>query len=115
MPTAVASRPRTAVSSQSPERQRLANMIEKLGFGLIEDLLVIDGQPQFDPEPKRTRVFNLDADGAPNAKRSGREYRLRTMAALFRCLDTIRGRTIVCIVLKHGLPVRLSVKEPVEH
>ncbi len=114
MSSAVASRPRTAVPSQSPERQRLETIIEKLGFGLIEDLLVIDGQPQFDPEPKRTRVFNLDADGAPNAKRSGREYRLRTMDALFRCLDTIRGRAFVSIVVKHGVPVRLSVKEPVE-
>jgi len=114
MPTAVASRPSTAVKSQSPERQRLAAMIEKLGFGLIEDLLVIAGQPQFDPRPKRTRVVNFDADDASGAKRSGREYRLRTMAALFRCLDTVRERTFVSIVVKHGLPARLSIREPVE-
>ena len=114
MPTATKSRPSTAVPSPSPERQRLAAMIEKLGFGLIEDLLVIDGQPQFDPKPHRTRVFNFDADDASSAKRSGREYRLRTMAALFRCLDTIRERTFVTIVVKYGLPARLSIKEPVE-
>ncbi len=114
MPAAVATRPRTAEKAQSPERQRLEAMIEKMEFGLIDDLLVVDGRPQFDPRPKCTRVFNLDADDARGPKRSGREYRLRTMDALFRCLDTIRGRTFVSIVVKHGVPVRLSVKEPVE-
>ena len=92
----------------------MAAMIEELGFGLIEDLLVVRGQPQSSPKPRLTRVFNLDADDAPDARRSGREYRLRTMDALFRCLDTIQERTIVSILVKHGLPARLSVKEPVE-
>jgi len=112
MPTAAASRPSTAV--QSPERQRLAAMIEELGFGLIDDLLVIKGEPQSSPKPRLTRVFNFTAEDARPTKRSGREYRLRTMAALFRCLDTIRERTIVSILVKHGLPARLSVKEPAE-
>ena len=114
MPTAAASRPSTAVQSRSPERQRLAAMIEEMGFGTIDDLLVVRGQPQFTPKPQCTRVFNLTADDAQPTKRSGREYRLRTMDALFRCLDTIQERTIVSIVVKHGLPARLSVKEPVE-
>ena len=114
MPTAAASRPSTAVQSQSPECQRLAAMIGKMGFGLIEDLLVFRGQPQSSPKPRLTRVINFDADDAPDAKRSSREYRLRTMDALFRCLDTIQERTMVSIRVGHGLPVRLSIKEPVE-
>ncbi len=114
MPSAVVSRPRTIEKAQSPERQRLAGMIEKLEFGLIERLLVINGQPQFTPAPERTRVVNFDVDDAPNGRQSRREYRLRTMGTLFRCLDTIRGRTFVTIVVRYGLPVRLSIKEQVE-
>ena len=114
MPTAAASRPSTAVQFASLERQRLAAMIEEMGFGLIEDLLVVRGQPQFTPKPRCTRVFNLTAEDTHDAKRSGREYRLRTMDALFRLLDSIQGPAIVSILVKHGLPARLSVKEPVE-
>jgi len=114
MPTAVASRPNPAVQFESPECQRLAAMIGKMGFGLIEDLLVFRGQPQSSPKPRLTRVFNLTAEDTHDAKQSGREYRLRTMDALFRLLDSIQGPAIVSILVKHGLPARLSVKEPVE-
>ena len=103
-----------AVPCPSPERERLAGMIESLGFGLIENLLIVAGQPRIAPKLQLTRVVNFDADDAPDRKRSGREYRVRTMAALFRCLDTIKEPTAVTIVVKHGVPVRLSVKEPVE-
>ena len=111
MPTAVASRPSTAGQSQSPERQRLAAMIEELGFGLIDDLLVIKGEPQSGPKPRRRRVFNLTADDARPAKRSGREYRVRTMGALFRRLDSIRDAAYVSILVQDALPIRLTVTE----
>ena len=114
MPTVVASRPNPAVQFESPECQRLAAMIGKMGFGLIEDLLVVRGQPQFTPKPRCTRVFNLTAEGTQDAKRSGREYRLRTMDALFRRLDSIQEPATISILVKHGLPARLSLKEPVE-
>ena len=114
MPTAVDSRPNPAAQSESPERQQLARMIEELEFGRIDGLLVIQGQPRFSPRPRCTRVFNLTAGDTYDARRSGREYRLRTMRALFRRLDSIRGAAVVSILVQHGLPVRLTVHEPDE-
>jgi len=114
MPTAVDSRPNPAAQSESPERQQLARMVEELGFGRIDGLLVVKGQPRFSPRPRCTRVFNLTAEETHAAKRAGREYRLRTMSALFRHLDSIQEPTIVSIVVQHGLPVRLTVHDPEE-
>jgi hypothetical protein len=88
-------------------------MIKEMGFGLI-DLLVIDGEPQFSPKPRCRRVFNLIADDARRAKRSGREYRVRTMDALFCRLDSIRGTAHASILVQDALPIRLTVTDPDE-
>jgi len=98
-------------SSLSPGRQRLAAMMQELEFGYIDGLRVVTGEPQFSPRPRRRRVVSLTAESAREAKRSSREYQLRTLQALFRRLDSIVGEATVSIVVQHGLPVRLTIDE----
>ena len=95
----------------SPARQRLATMIHELGFGYLDGLRVVDGEPKFSPRPRRRRVVNLTADDTPASSRSSHDYRLRTMQTLFRRMDSIAGAAIVSIVVQHGLPVRLTIEE----
>jgi hypothetical protein len=98
----------------SPARQRLAAMMQALEFGCIDGLRVVNGEPQSSPRPRRKRIVNLAADGIPSAKQSGRAFRLRSLDALFRRLDSITGTAMVSIVVQHGLPVRLTIEEPDE-
>jgi len=105
---------RTSEPQPSPARQRLAAMIEKLEFGCIDELHLLNGEPQFTPRPRLKRVFNLAANDGSSAKRRGREYRLRTLRALFDRLNSIRGAVVVSILVQHGVPVRLTVYDPEE-
>jgi hypothetical protein len=99
----------------SRARQRLIAMIEQLGFGHIDNLHVIAGEPQQQPPPRCTRVINLTAEGSAPVKSSAHGNRSRTLRALFRHLDAIQGSAIVSIVVQHGLPVRLTIHEPDAH
>lgn len=104
---------RTSGPQPSPGRQRLAAMMEELEFGCIDGLRVVSREPQFSPRPRRRRIVNLAAEALP-AKQSGRAFRLRTLNALFRRLDSITGTAVMSIVVQHSLPVRLTIEEPDE-
>ncbi len=102
------------MAQASPARQRLATMIQELEFGHIDGLHVARGEPLFSPRPRRKRVFNLTADDAHTSRLPGRDYRLRTLRALFRRLDAIQEPAIVSILVQDGLPVRLTICDPDE-
>jgi len=99
----------------SRARQRLIAMIEQLGFGHIDGLHVVAGEPQQQPPPRCTRVINLTAEGSAPMKSSPHGDRSRMLRALFRHLETVREAAIVSIVVQHGLPVRLTIHEPDAH
>ena len=98
--------------SKSLSRHQLEGMIGEMGFGLIDRLLVIQGQAQSNPKPRCRRVFKLIPDDeAQSKKRSGREYRVHTMDALSRRLGSIRGPAYASILVQDALPIRLTVTE----
>ena len=100
--------------SKSLDRRQLEGMIEEMGFGLIDRLLVIQGEAQSSPKPRCRRVFKLIPDEPRPKERSGREYRVRTMDALFRRLGSIRGPAYTSILVQDALPIRLTVTDPDE-
>ena len=101
--------------SKSLSRHQLEGMIEEMGFGLIDRLLIIQGQAQSSPKPRCRRVFKLVPDDEEKSKkRSAREYRVQTMDALFRRLSSIRGPAYASILVQDALPIRLTVTEPDE-
>ena len=73
-----ASRP-AAKSSLSPARTRLVGLMQRLNFGRIDELRILDGEPLFDPPP-----LGAEARIVRNAAVlfAGRVYRVRLGAQI---------------------------------
>jgi hypothetical protein len=93
-------------------RHQLEGMIEQMGFGLIDRLLIIQGQAQSSPKPRCRRVFKLVPDAEQHStRRSARAYRVQTMETLFRRLESVRGHACASILVQEALPIRLTITE----
>ena len=96
-------------SALSPARRRLLELMQEVGFGHIENLVVRGGQPMFDPAPRVVyEVKFAAAENSPRPERAGADFRLKTQhLELFEQLDALGEATIEKIEVKHGLPFRL--------
>lgn len=106
--------PRTK-TDLSPARRRLVNLFLRINFGRIEDLIVRDGEPVFDPATRVIREVKMA--GGDNGMRSellDDNYALRPQhLELMRVLDEVRDGTIPKLECKHGVPFYGEVLEPV--
>lgn len=97
-------------SSLYPDQCRLVDLIEALGFGVIEGLAIRAGLPCYDPEPRMVQAIKLSAperDWQPD--RGGASL---TLKAEFESLFALFARLlngIVEIEVQHSLPFRLVV------
>ena len=52
-------------SSLTPPQARLVDLMQRLNFGRIEDLHVLNGEPLFDPPPRVFRDVRPGRDNGP--------------------------------------------------
>jgi hypothetical protein len=98
-------------SHLSPARQQLLEIIQSLGFGVIEELTIINGEPCFVPAPKILRDIKIGAaEIAPKADGADRDFALKSrLVELFGHLDRLDA-VKVTIEVKHSSPFRLVVE-----
>ncbi|MBN1606478.1 MAG: hypothetical protein JW940_07580 [Polyangiaceae bacterium] len=100
--------------SLSPPRQRLVELSQKINFGVIENLVVRDGEPLFNPPPRVVRAVKLGGENGPRPEYALRDFALRAeVRELFAHLDALGEGTVRRLEVKHGLPFRMEIEEVV--
>jgi len=101
-------------SDLSCSRQRLLEICQEIGFGRIESLLIVGGEPVFDPPPRVLRDITFGKENGPRPERETGDFLLKTHAVeFFACLDEIGDGVIELLTVKHGLPFQMNVPVPV--
>ena len=98
-------------SSLGQDPRRLIALMQRIGFGRIDSLRVVGGQPVFDPPPRVIREVKLGAERCSPEHDASADFTVKRafvdLLAEFAAIDTAN----VAIEIRHGLPVRLIVEE----
>ena len=98
----------------SPARRRLVETMQQLNFGRIENLAVRAGEPAFDPAPKVVQDIKIGGENGPRPELTHDDFALKSqIAELFNFLNSVGDGTVAVIEVKHGLPFRLIIEQPV--
>jgi hypothetical protein len=99
----------------SPARKRLLQTMQELNFGRIENITVCAGEPMFTPALRVIRDIKIGGENGPRPEASRTDFALKAQfAELFEHLSQIGDGSVSAIEVKHGLPFRLVIEEPVE-
>jgi hypothetical protein len=95
----------------SPPRQVFIRQCQRLGFGKIFGLVVNDREPVFGAQTELFLDLKLDSAQPHRPELDLNDFVLPApMLRLFSRLDSVRDGSIECIEVRHGIPVRMSVK-----
>lgn len=98
----------------SPARQRLLQTMQELNFGRIENLRVHAGEPLFIPAPRIIRDIKIGGENGPRPQAYHNDFALKAQfAEFFDHLSRLGHGSVTAIEVKHGLPFRLVIEEPV--
>ena len=101
-------------NSLTSSQIRTVEIIEALGFGVIERLLIRGGLPCYEPQPRIVQAIKLVSEPE---RRPHRGCRDTTLKKEFECLfDRLRwlGDAIVDIEIRHSRPFRLVLERRYE-
>lgn len=97
-------------SSLAPGQCRLVEVINALGFGSIEGLLIRDGMPCYEQEPRIVQSVKLAPGPDRQPDRSGADLTLKKeFENLFDELTRLRDG-LVDIEVRHSIPTRLVLE-----
>lgn len=105
-------RNRATKAGLSEPRRKLVETMQQMDFGHIDGLVILDGDPVFDPMPRIVRDIKLGGEDGPRPKSNHADFLLKSQVIeLFDHLTEIRNGSIESIEVKHGLPFRLVVEQ----
>lgn len=92
-------------SQLSPNCQLLMRLMQEVGFGIIEGLVVRDGEPVMQPPPRIVHQIKFAGDAGPRPERNLSDFELkRAMIRFFDEIQRIQDGVIDRVEIKHGLP-----------
>jgi hypothetical protein len=94
-------------------QSRSAEIIEALGFGVVQGLAIRNGQPCFDPPPRIVQSIKLGSHPQSLRHSGDNETLKKAFADLFHHLSALKDCT-VDIEVQHGLPFRLILERSAE-
>lgn len=101
-------------SSLNRGQRQTVEIIEALGFGVIERLPICGGVPSYAGEPRIIQTIKLDSQPERQPDRRNVDLSLNTaFENLFDQLNQLRDG-IVDIEVQHGLPFRLVLERRYE-
>jgi len=102
-------------SDLSPARRRLVEGMQDLGFGRYKHLVVVNGDPLFNPAPRRYQDRRLTG---PNRRRQEvqlADFVLKEQVVhLFEEFDALRNGVIAVLEVRDGLPYNMTLEKPSE-
>jgi hypothetical protein len=97
-------------SDLSPARRRLIEVMQRLNFGRLENLIVANGEPVLDDSVGVVREVKFSGDNAPRQELTRPDFILKAQAReLFEQFDALRDFTALSLTVKHGLPFHMEV------
>jgi len=81
-----------------------------VGFGRIEGLIVMAGDPVFRPAPRIVREIKFGGEIGASQASTGDFVLKAQVVGLFEELDLIRDGRIERLEIKHGLPFRMNIE-----
>lgn len=99
----------------SEPRTRLLELMQKINWGRIEGLRVVQGEPVFSPEPRVVRDHKLGVDEYPRSERRLRDFLVKSqLSDLFVQFERLGDGVIERLEVRNGLPFRMRVEERLE-
>jgi hypothetical protein len=88
--------------------------MQRYSFCRIENLAVKGGEPAFHPPPLVSEDIRLGASNGPRPELSLDDFVLRApVIEFFEHLQRLGEGRIALIEVRHGLPIRLVIEQPV--
>ncbi len=104
---------RERLASLSDARRRLIRLMQSINFGTIEDLEVRGGEPMFSPPPRVVREIKFGGENGPRPETALPDFAVKSpVADLLHSLTKIGDGTIERLEVRHGVPFRMKVEEP---
>lgn len=101
-------KPPPRFSQLSEPRQRLIRSCQAANFGFIQNLLIRDREPVFDPAPQVYLDIKLDAEEWSREELGSADFTVCEEAVrLFALLDRIQGGKICKLEVRAGIPRRV--------
>jgi hypothetical protein len=102
----------TRMASLPPARRRLLALLQQVNFGRLESLIVVNGQPVFDPPPRLVHEIKFGGENGPRQKLATADFVLKSQVVeLMTFFDQLQNGTIDTLEVKHGLPFRMIFTE----
>ncbi len=102
----------TRKASLSPARRRLLELLQQVNFGRLESLVIVNGEPVFDPPPRIVREIKFGGENGPRQELGAEDFLLKAQAVeLLAFFDELQNGVIDTLEIKHGLPFRMVVTE----
>lgn len=101
----------SAISSHSltAGRAQLVALMQQIGHGRIENLILHGGEPVFRPSPQVIRDFKFASDPSLSTKWSKGSPLKAQVIDMFSTFSEIGDGIVQVLEVKHGLPFRMSV------
>jgi hypothetical protein len=101
----------TTKSSLSDSHRRLVELMQRLNFGRIQNLVVRDGEPVFDPAPKVIQKVKIGGENGPRPELSCGDFLLKKQTVeLLEAISDLGEGTVLIIDVKHGLPFAVEIE-----
>jgi hypothetical protein len=102
-----------AIKSQlTPSQVQLVELMQRISFGAIEDLVICDGTPVFDPHPRVIRDVKFGGSNGPRPEADLSDFSLKSsVQELMAVFSALGNATVRRLEVKHGLPFRMQVEE----
>lgn len=99
-------------SDLSKPIQSLIEMMQRLGFGEIQNLIINNGQPVLEPRPTVIREYKIGSGSGPRSEWELADFVLNApMTDFVETIQRLGEAMIVRIVIKDGLPFRMCIEE----
>jgi len=100
--------------SLTPAQARLLSLMQEMNFGRIEGLVVVDGNPVFDPPPRIVRQVKFCSENGPRREKNMIDFNLKEQVVeFFAALSRLKNGMVESIEVKHGLPFLMNLEEAV--
>jgi hypothetical protein len=86
--------------------------MQSINIGLIEGLVIRNGEPVLDPPPRVVRNVKFGRDNKPRPESGVDDFALKAQVIdLFAHFDSIGNGTVRCLEVQNGLPFRMQIEE----
>ena len=99
-------------SSLTRRRRQLIELMQRVNFGRIEELVIKGGEPVLDPPPRVVRGVKFGGQNGPRPETAKRDFALKAQVReLFAQMEAMGDGVIRSIEVRHGLPFNMTVEE----